>query len=84
MNERWRKLIHYGIVRRAVFGDRPPIEVEYSLTPFGQRFAAILDEVRQLQSAVDRGDADLADETQTPLSVPADAGAPARLPDPSA
>ena len=52
MNERWRKLLHYGIVQRTVFGDRPPIEVEYALTPFGLRFMSILDEVRQLQDAL--------------------------------
>ena len=53
MNERWRKLIRYGIVSRTVFGDRPPIEVEYALTPLGRRFMAILDEVRQLQDDLD-------------------------------
>ena len=53
MNERWRKLIRYGIVSRTVLGDRPPIEVEYALTPLGRRFMAILDEVRQLQDDLD-------------------------------
>ncbi len=53
MNERWRKLIRYGIVIRTVRGDRPPIEVEYALTPLGRRFMAILDEVRQLQDDLD-------------------------------
>ena len=72
MNERWRKLVRYGIVRRTVFGDRPPIEVEYSLTPFGRRFTAILDEVRHLQDAVDQGAVDLDEES------PAGSDAPAR------
>ncbi len=35
MNERWRKMTRFGIVRRTVFGEKPPIQVEYLLTPFG-------------------------------------------------
>lgn len=55
MNERWRKMIRFGIMRRRVFGLKPPVEVEYQLTPFGRRFLKILDEVRRLQEAVDDG-----------------------------
>ena len=55
MNERLRMMIRYGIVRRTVFGDRPPIQVEYALTPFGERFTRILDEVQGLQDDVDNG-----------------------------
>jgi DNA-binding HxlR family transcriptional regulator len=55
MNERLRKLTRFGIARRTVFGDKPPIEVEYVLTAFGQRFMGILDEVRHLQDALDQG-----------------------------
>lgn len=55
MNERLRKMIRFGIVRRTVFGEKPPVEVKYLLTPFGRRFLRILDEVRRLQEAVDRG-----------------------------
>ncbi|GJL58107.1 MAG: hypothetical protein NPIRA03_09640 [Nitrospirales bacterium] len=55
MNERWRKMIRFGIMRRRVFGQKPPVEVEYQLTPFGRRFLKILDEVRRLQEAVDVG-----------------------------
>lgn len=54
MNERLRKMMRFGIARRAVFGEKPPVEVEYALTPFGRRFMAILREVRRLQDAVDR------------------------------
>jgi DNA-binding HxlR family transcriptional regulator len=53
MNERWHKMIR--IVQRAVFGDKPPVEVQYSLTAFGRRFMGILDEVHRLQEAVDKG-----------------------------
>lgn len=55
MNERLRKMMRFGIVQRIVFGDKPPIEVEYRLTPFGSQFMRILDEVQRLQEAVDRG-----------------------------
>ena len=54
MNERLRKMLRFGIVSRTVFGDKPPIEVDYVLTPFGRRFIEIIDEVRRLQEAVDR------------------------------
>ncbi|GMU91035.1 MAG: hypothetical protein AMXMBFR4_00930 [Candidatus Hydrogenedentota bacterium] len=55
MNERLRKMIRFGIVRRTVFGEKPPVQVEYLLTPFGRRFVGILEEVRRLQQAVDDG-----------------------------
>jgi DNA-binding HxlR family transcriptional regulator len=55
MNERWRKMIRFGIMRRTVYGIKPPVEVEYQLTPFGRRFLKILDEVRKLQVAVENG-----------------------------
>lgn len=54
MNERLRKLTRYGIVQRRVHGEKPPIEVEYRLTPFGRRFMGVLDAVRRLQEDVDR------------------------------
>lgn len=53
MNERLRKMVRFGIVQRTVFGDKPPLEVVYRLTPFGRRFVGILDEVRKLQAALD-------------------------------
>jgi len=55
MNERLQKMIRFGIVTRTVFGEKPPVEVEYLLTPFGHRFMRIIDEVRRLQKAVDTG-----------------------------
>lgn len=56
MNERLRKMMRFGIVRRIVQGEKPPLEVSYVLTPFGQRFMRILAEVRRLQEAADRGE----------------------------
>ena len=55
MNERMRKMTRFGIVQRTVFGEKPPIQVEYVLTSFGRRFMGVLDEVRRLQEAVDDG-----------------------------
>ncbi len=55
MNERLRKMMRFGIVQRTVFGDKPPVEVEYALTPFGERFVELLDDVRRLQQALDSG-----------------------------
>ena len=50
------EMIRFGILRREVFGDKPPIEVHYQLTPFGLRFMKIIEEVRRLQNALDRGE----------------------------
>ena len=55
LNERLRKMLRYGIMRRTVHGEKPPLEVDYELTPFGERFMVIIDEVRKLQSDVERG-----------------------------
>ena len=55
LNERLRKMIRFGILTRTVCGEKPPLEVEYQLTPFGERFITIIDEVRRLQDAVDSG-----------------------------
>lgn len=54
MNERLQKMMRFGIVNRTVFGEKPPVEVEYMLTPFGRRFMRIIEEVRRLQESVDR------------------------------
>ena len=59
MNERLRKLTRFGIVRRTVTGTKPPVEVEYSMTPLGDRFAGLLDDVRRLQQAVDDGEVEI-------------------------
>jgi DNA-binding HxlR family transcriptional regulator len=56
MNERLRKMIRFGILQRTVFGEKPPVEVEYRLTPFGLRFMGLIDAVRRLQEAIDQGE----------------------------
>lgn len=55
MNERLRKMIRFGVLKRTVFGEKPPVEVEYRLTPLGRRFMHILEQVRHLQQAIDDG-----------------------------
>lgn len=55
MNERWRKMLRFGLVDRVVAGKKPPLEVEYRLTALGRRFLRILDEVRRVQEELDRG-----------------------------
>ncbi|GEM_PF-559861 len=56
LNERLRKMMRFGIVERVVRGDKPPIEVEYHLTPFGRAFLRIIEEIRRLQEAFDKGE----------------------------
>ena len=55
MNERLRKMLRYGILNREVRGDKPPIEVEYRLTPFGERFLEIVRAVERLDREVREG-----------------------------
>ncbi len=51
LNERLRKLLHFGIIDKRVFAETPP-RVEYHLTEFGGRFAKILDSVHALQNSI--------------------------------
>lgn len=51
LNERLRKLARYGIVQRIAFPEVPP-RVEYRLTSFGRKFAAILDQIDQLEETL--------------------------------
>ncbi len=55
MNERLRKLRRFGLLDRRVHGEKPPIVVEYRLTPLGRRFMRILAEVKKLQATLDAG-----------------------------
>jgi DNA-binding HxlR family transcriptional regulator len=52
LNERLRKLVRYGILERTAYAEVPP-RVEYALTPFGRRFARLLDDIEALQREVD-------------------------------
>lgn len=48
LNERLRKLQRFGIVEKHAYAEVPP-RVEYALTEFGERFAAILDDIDRVQ-----------------------------------
>jgi DNA-binding HxlR family transcriptional regulator len=56
-------MVRFGILQRSVVGEKPPLEVQYRLTPFGNRFMKLIEEVRQLQEAVNKGG--LSDRTGT-------------------
>jgi len=58
MHERLRKMLRFGLVERHVFGEKPPVEVDYRLTPFGRRFMRILHEIRRLEAALAEGQRD--------------------------
>lgn len=51
LNERLRKLVHFGILRKTIFAEVPP-RVEYDLTEFGDRFVKILDAIETLQNEI--------------------------------
>lgn len=48
LNERLAKMLRFGILARHAYPEVPP-RVEYTLTPFGERFAEILDAVERLK-----------------------------------
>lgn len=47
LNERLRKLTRYKILQRLAYPEIPP-RVEYYLTPFGEKFVGILDQLSEL------------------------------------
>lgn len=47
LNERLRKLTRYKILQRLAYPEIPP-RVEYHLTPFGEKFVGILDQLSEL------------------------------------
>jgi len=51
LNERLRKLLHFGVIEKRTHHEVPP-RVEYFLTSFGDRFASILDEIQILQHEI--------------------------------
>lgn len=54
LNERLDKMLRFGIIARHAYPEVPP-RVEYTLTPFGERFAEILDAVERLKRDAARG-----------------------------
>ncbi len=56
MYERLNKMMRFGILERRVFGEKPPIRVEYHLTPLGLRFIKIIEEIQKLQEELQKGE----------------------------
>lgn len=48
LNERLAKMVRFGIMEKTIYPEVPP-RVEYSLTPFGTRFVALLDAIEKLE-----------------------------------
>ena len=51
LNECLRKNIEFGILERISYNEVPP-RVEYEVTPFGEKFMRILDELEKLQTEI--------------------------------
>ena len=49
LNERFNKMLRYGILEKTIFPEVPP-RVEYHLTEFGNKFIVILDQIDALQN----------------------------------
>lgn len=52
LNERLRKLTRFGILEKRTYPEIPP-RVEYRLTPFGDRFGSILDQIEAMENEPD-------------------------------
>ena len=51
LNECLRRNVEFGILERVAFNEVPP-RVEYVVTPFGEKFIRILDELEKLQDEI--------------------------------
>jgi DNA-binding HxlR family transcriptional regulator len=49
LSERLDKMVRFGIVTKTSYPEVPP-RVEYDLTPFGERFVRVLDEIERLKT----------------------------------
>lgn len=53
LNERLRKLVRFGILKKTAFAETPP-RVEYELTEFGKKFVGLIDAIEALESDISR------------------------------
>src|SRR5215813_4918859 len=59
LNECLRKNLEFGILEKQVFNELPP-RVEYRVTPFGERFMEILEQLESLQEELESDKAESA------------------------
>ena len=52
LNDCLKRNVEFGILERVAFPEVPP-RVEYKVTPFGNKFIRILDELEKLQAVID-------------------------------
>lgn len=52
LNSCLRKNVDFGIIERIAYPEIPP-RVEYLVTPFGEKFIRILDDLEDLQEEID-------------------------------
>ena len=52
LNSCLRRNIEFGIIERTAYPEIPP-RVEYVVTPFGNKFIRILDELEKLQEEIE-------------------------------
>lgn len=52
LNECLKRNVEFGILERVAFPEVPP-RVEYKVTPFGNKFVRILDELEKLQGEIE-------------------------------
>jgi DNA-binding HxlR family transcriptional regulator len=54
LNDCLRRNLEFGILERKAFNEVPP-RVEYALTPMGEKFIRVLDELESLQDEIELG-----------------------------
>jgi DNA-binding HxlR family transcriptional regulator len=52
LNECLKRNVEFGILDKQMFNELPP-RVEYQVTPFGEKFLRILDQLENLQNEID-------------------------------
>ncbi len=52
LNECLKRNVEFGILDKQMFNELPP-RVEYQVTPFGEKFLLILDQLENLQNEID-------------------------------
>ncbi|KID55122.1 HxlR family transcriptional regulator [Pseudoalteromonas luteoviolacea] len=52
LNQCLKRNVEFGILDKQVFNELPP-RVEYQVTPFGEKFLAILEQLEALQMEID-------------------------------